>query len=249
MNTRLNFRKSDVSICSSNSGNPFHQWDLGVKEAKGGLVWIAESDDFAESTFLEKSVKAMEENQNLGLVYCNSNVLDEQTNKEYLVSEKKKFFSKDKWLNDYSTNGNAEITDFMYLANIINNVSSVLFRRSTYIEAGLADHSFKFCGDWFLYVRMLLISDLAYIAEPLNTFRLHTGSTFNSYFGEDVYYREVKKIYSFITENIHLSAKKRFLMSVYLFRILSRRIINRFSRGYSILSVISTLIPCSLRVL
>jgi glycosyltransferase involved in cell wall biosynthesis len=38
-----------------NSGSPFTQWDSGVKKAKGEFIWIAESDDFAEADFLEKT--------------------------------------------------------------------------------------------------------------------------------------------------------------------------------------------------
>ena len=36
-----------------NSGSTFKQWEKGLVWAKGKYVWIAESDDFAETTFLE----------------------------------------------------------------------------------------------------------------------------------------------------------------------------------------------------
>jgi glycosyltransferase involved in cell wall biosynthesis len=42
-----------------NSGSPFIQWDSGVNKAEGELIWIAESDDFAETTFLEKTTSVM----------------------------------------------------------------------------------------------------------------------------------------------------------------------------------------------
>ena len=149
---------------SSNSGSPFTQWDSGVNKAQGEFIWIAESDDFAEPLFLEKALSIIDKNENLGIVYCDSKVYDERNKKEYRVSEKKKFFSKSKWLNDYYLNGKKEIYDNLYLACTINNVSSVLFRKSKYIEAGLADHKMKFCGDWYIYIRILLISDIAYIS-------------------------------------------------------------------------------------
>ena len=31
-----------------NSGNPFLQWQKGIKESKGEYIWIAEADDFAD---------------------------------------------------------------------------------------------------------------------------------------------------------------------------------------------------------
>lgn len=39
---------------TTNSGSPFKQWKKGLELAKGDLIWIAESDDFADITFLEK---------------------------------------------------------------------------------------------------------------------------------------------------------------------------------------------------
>jgi hypothetical protein len=39
-----------------NSGGVFHQWEKGLREAKGDLVWIAESDDWADLNLLETLV-------------------------------------------------------------------------------------------------------------------------------------------------------------------------------------------------
>jgi glycosyltransferase involved in cell wall biosynthesis len=213
---------------SRNSGSPFIQWDYGVTKAKGDYIWIAESDDFAEPGFLEKTSAFMNENENVGLVYSNSKVYDEQKKTEYFVSEKKKFFSKSKWVHNYSRNGRKEIRENLYLACTINNVSSVLFRKRKYIEAGFADHSMIFCGDWYIYLRILLLSDIVYISEPLNNFRLHSGSTFNSYFTSNTYLKEVSKIYLFVLKHVSLSLKKKILMAVYISRIAFRRMINSF---------------------
>src|SRR5437899_5669846 len=37
-----------------NSGPPFKQWNKGVGLAQGKYVWIAESDDYADPTVLER---------------------------------------------------------------------------------------------------------------------------------------------------------------------------------------------------
>jgi glycosyltransferase involved in cell wall biosynthesis len=210
---------------SRNSGSPFIQWDAGVSKAKGEYIWIAESDDYAETDFLEKTTAVMIGNQELGIVYCDSRVYDERNKNVYLVSEKKAFFSRTKWRRNYSLTGRKEITDNLYLANTINNASSVLFRKSKYTEAGLAGLSMKFCGDWFIYLRILLISDISYIAEPLNNYRLHKNSTFNSYFAGNTYLKEVSNIYSFVLKHVRLNPKKKFLMAVYLVRIILRRLL------------------------
>ena len=100
----------------------------------------------------------------------NSKVIDEQNRTEYLVSDLRKTLHESKWSQDYLNNGINEISEYLYLSNTINNVSGVLFRKSKYIEAGYADHSMKYCGDWYLYIRILLISDIAYIVESAKYF-------------------------------------------------------------------------------
>lgn len=211
---------------TSNSGNAFTQWDLGVNKAKGEFIWIAESDDFADPAFLEKSSAILTNNENVGIVYCNSNVIDEQNNTLYSSSEFKVRLNKSKWLKSYIVSGRDEISEYLYRNSTINNISGVLFRKKKYIEAGFADHSMKFCGDWFLYIRILLISDIAYISEPLNTLRLHSDSSFHNYFSSNRYLMETRRVYSFILKQHKLSLKKKLLMAITLLRIIRRRLIH-----------------------
>ncbi len=209
----------------SNSGNPFKQWDFGVKKARGEYIWIAESDDYAKEDFLERSSSVLSANRNLGFVYSNSKIVDENNNSEYFVSDLRKSLHGNKWSVDYQNNGLDEISEFLYLNNTINNVSGVLFRRSKYIEAGYADHSMKYCGDWFLYLRLLLISDVAYISEPLNIIRFHSRSTSNYYFKTEIYFREVLRIYGFIISKVLLTPSKKLGMARNLLGILNQRLI------------------------
>jgi len=210
---------------TSNSGSPFLQWDSGVNKSKGDFIWIAESDDFAEPGFLEKTISTMLNHPDAGLVYTDSNVVDEQTGTGYFISGKKaSIFKSSKWLNDYFNDGKEEISDHLFLENSIYNVSSVLFRKSKYSEAGGAGNSMKFCGDWLLYIRILLISDIAYIAQPLNTFRIHQGSSVNNYFRSNEYLRELLLVYSFVTKNISLSPLKKFMIAKKIIITAGRRL-------------------------
>ena len=43
-----------------NSGSAFRQWRTGISLAKGDWVWIAESDDYCSSAFLETLLTGME---------------------------------------------------------------------------------------------------------------------------------------------------------------------------------------------
>jgi glycosyltransferase involved in cell wall biosynthesis len=207
-----------------NSGSPFAQWNLGVRMAKGEFIWIAESDDFAEPAFLERTVAALNENRSAGLVYTDSKVHDERNDSGYLLSEKRAFFNRKKWMTDYSLEGKKEILEHLYLANTINNASAVLFRKEKYIEVLLEDESMKYCGDWFIYIRILLISDISYIAMPLNNFRIHSKSSFHFYFLNKQYPTEVIQVQSYLKTHLNIPLIKQLLMFFYRLWVLGKQL-------------------------
>jgi glycosyltransferase involved in cell wall biosynthesis len=211
---------------SVNFGFPCRQWDLGVANSNGEYVWICESDDYAEPEFLEKAVSVLDKHENVGLVYCDATAVDERTQSSYLVSKGKSRIDNKKWKHDYINEGRAELSGYLYLNNLINNVSGVLFRKETYMQAGQADKNMKYCGDWFLYCRMLLISDIAYISQPLNTIRYHSGSTSNKYYIDSAYPREMARIYRFVNQEIALSLSQQLNMTRNIARILANRILR-----------------------
>jgi hypothetical protein len=73
----------------------------------------------------------------------------------------------------------------------------------------------KFCGDWNMYLRILLISDVAYIAEPLNNFRLHGASTFLSHNESAQFLYEVKETHRFVKKITGLSVAQKLKMVAY----------------------------------
>src|SRR5690349_21422462 len=68
---------SHIVFNETNTGSPFLQWQKGIALAKGEWIWIAESDDSADKHFLEKFVNALQGQQNIGLIYCDSNIVDD----------------------------------------------------------------------------------------------------------------------------------------------------------------------------
>ena len=70
---------SHYIINETNSGSPFGMWQKGFDLAKGDIIWIAESDDWAESNFLETLVPKFE-NENVVVSHCISNNHYMQTN-------------------------------------------------------------------------------------------------------------------------------------------------------------------------
>ena len=189
---------SHVVYNEVNSGSPFKQWNKGIALAKGEYIWIAESDDHCESLFLEKAVQKMREYPSAGIVFVQSVEIDELTGKEFLsFSDHPRF--RDHFQKTYFNSGENEIRDRMVFENTIPNASGVLFRKNIYTSCGGVDESMRLCGDWMLWSKMLCVSDVVFIAEPLNYFRLTNHSVRNRYSWLNTV-RERMKVLSFIEE-------------------------------------------------
>ncbi len=175
---RSHAKISKIVYNEVNSGSTFKQWNKGINLAKGELIWLAESDDYASENFLEELVSMFEENQNLGIVYCNSNLVNEKNEILRLThSWKNNLFVSNRWDSNYENIGVDEVNNYLIYQNIIDNASCALFKKSKIIEAGMADEKFKYVGDLYLYMKILMISDVAYLSKPLNYFREHSVNT------------------------------------------------------------------------
>ncbi len=161
---------------TTNTGIPGKQWNKGVLEARGEYVWIAESDDYADERFLELLVPQLEEHPTAGLVYCQSLVVNEHDEVIDSYDHHTDDFDRTRWKRNFYNRGKDELTDYLLYKNTIPNASAVLFRKQIYEEAGFADEWIRYCGDWLMWVRMLMISDLVFVAEPLNYHRRHVGA-------------------------------------------------------------------------
>ena len=154
-----------------NSGSPFIQWNRGIDEACGEYIWIAESDDYCERDFLARLVAAMDKHPEAGLAYSQSWIVSQDDEKLKVLDWYHVFGGGAHWATDFASEGKQELKQYMAIQNTIPNASAVLIRRSV-LEGDLrAPEHMKLCGDWLFWTRILLKSDLAFIATPLNCFR------------------------------------------------------------------------------
>jgi glycosyltransferase involved in cell wall biosynthesis len=159
-----------------NSGNTFRQWNKGVHLARGEYIWIAESDDYADSRFLERLTPILNGDAEIAFVYCRSKrVLGEGETNQFADPEVSEL-TRLRWTTDYIADGLAECSHYLVQRNTIPNVSAVLFRKASYEHAGGADETLKLCGDWKLWASMAMTGKIAYVAEPLNYYRYHEAT-------------------------------------------------------------------------
>ena len=64
-------------VNEQNTGSPFKQWKKDIDLARGKYIWIAEGDDWAESTFLEILLPLIKQ-EDVGIAFCNSNWVGER---------------------------------------------------------------------------------------------------------------------------------------------------------------------------
>lgn len=161
---------------TTNGGNTFKQWNRGVREARGEYVWIAESDDYADPQLLEKLVPKLEADPGCGVAYCQSLEVDDAGTVGRTLDWVTDSLDPVRWKTDFTNSGLDECRRYLLMANTLPNASGVVFRRKLYEEIGGADETMKLCGDWLVWAKLLGVSDVAYVAEPMNYFRQH-GST------------------------------------------------------------------------
>lgn len=163
-------------VNEKNSGSVFKQWNKGVSLAQGEFIWIAESDDIASPFFLEILINQLLEDKNLGISFCQSNKINNLSEVfgDWLDHTKEK--ENNLFLNSFKMNGNDFIKRFLIEKNSIPNASAVVFRKEFFLKTGGPLEKLKNVGDWDVWVKILIFSNIYFHQEKLNYFRMHDSS-------------------------------------------------------------------------
>jgi len=188
-----------------NSGCVFKLWNNGMRLAQGKYVWIAESDDFADERFLEELVPRLDMNPEVGLAFCKSWNIDEWDNILACWEEWIAEGNSERWRDDFIAEGKEECRRQLIVGTTIPNASAVLIRRNVYEKAGYADESMKVAGDWLMWAKMLMISDVAFVAKPLNYFRTHPSTNRRKTLTNGIRIEEDYKVIRYILDNLDVS--------------------------------------------
>ena len=151
-----------------NSGNTFLQWEKGISLAKGDYVWIAESDDVAEHTFLAELMQRLMDNPDAVLAYSWSDMIGPK-------SEVLDYSWDETWR--YKAPGIYDGQDFclhrMVYKDLVYNASMVVFCKRYYYNVSDAYKSFRHCGDWMFWFEMCMQGKVCEVPLKLNKFRQH----------------------------------------------------------------------------
>jgi glycosyltransferase involved in cell wall biosynthesis len=155
---------------TTNSGSPFLQWQRGFELAAGEYVWIAESDDVAEPTFLEESLKRLEQNPDIQMTFSRSVFIDAEGNRMKGSPDKPALYK-----GDGVYDGRKFALQRMLYRNVVYNASMVLFRKSALKGVSPEFRTYRSGGDWIFWFDIMIQGSIAEIPQSLNSFRQHEG--------------------------------------------------------------------------
>ncbi len=167
---------SQLVTNKKNSGSTFKQWKKGIDLSKGKYIWIAESDDWADTHFLEKMVAILESDQAISLAYCQSIVVNADGKKLYSMLNWTDRFHPNKWEKQFITSGNQEIRQSLIYQNNIPNASAVVFRNNNDL-VNFVHKKLSIVGDWWFWIHLIKDKKIAFLPEELNFFRKHSQTT------------------------------------------------------------------------
>jgi len=180
---------------TENSGNVFRQWQKGHSLAKGDLVWICESDDFCEQTFIERTINA----------FRDPSVMMAFGRIQFANSQGEYFAGLDHYRED-SEPGIWEVRVTRPAAewfrggfgvkNVIANVGGSVWRRFEISDQVWEEaRSYKIMGDWYLYSVIAGGGQIAYEPSAVSYFRIHESNTSGSSAqSKPEYYKEYARL-------------------------------------------------------
>lgn len=161
-------------VNEKNSGSGYFSWRRGIELAESKYIWIAETDDYCQSNFLEETVNLLNSNTEAALAFVASNYVNVNGNFLYNSSNRTKRLQVVE--EKFGVFENNIFIDILPLNTLITNGSSVLFRKQP-IPIPVEIFSNRQMADLFLWRYLLENEKFIFLNKKLNYFRQHQFST------------------------------------------------------------------------
>ncbi|MEN3931049.1 glycosyltransferase [Microvirga sp. W0021] len=177
-----------------NSGNIFKQWRKGIEQASGELIWICESDDFADPEFLKNTVSEFADDAVMMAFGKIQFAREDGTPYEGLDAYRERAEA-GIWQNRLVRPAKAWFDNAFGVSNVIANVGGCLIRKQPVEDTIWKEAtSYRVLGDWYLYLMLARGGKIAYVPEAVSYFRQHTSNTSVSSFSKPEYYKEHERL-------------------------------------------------------
>lgn len=209
-----------------NSGLTYKRWNDGADLSRGKYLMFAGADDSCEKSLLEKLVEKLDNNISAGLAYSQSWEINCDGKKIRTFKFGTDFLDKERWEKDFADKGKNECY-YLLFQNTIPNASAVLIRRQNFFDCGKFDESLLILADWKLWFRILLNSDVVFIAEPLNYYRKHSVSVCNKSVRNGIFVEESYSLISYLLKHLKVPEEVAEQIFENQMNIWTRRIISK----------------------
>ncbi len=148
-------------------------WNYIVKEARGEYIKFLASDDLLEPTCVSELVSAAQKYPNAALITCQRKFIDESGKLIRTMG-----FANSNIVVDGKKHAHWILTNLR--ENKIGEPTATLYPRRLVKLAGEYDPIFSQFADFEYWIRLLEYGDIAYVHQPLCSFRQHEGSSTSS---------------------------------------------------------------------
>lgn len=159
-----------IVLNETNTGNTFVQWERGISMAQGEYVWIAESDDYTDPTFLKKIIRKLTAHPDAVLGFCHSVCIDQFGDELPMNLDVSSLYS-----HDGVYDGVAFGIERMMRANRLYNASMIVFRRECFFQVDPLYKELRRSGDWAFWSCICAMGQIVEVPERLNYFRQHSN--------------------------------------------------------------------------
>lgn len=196
---------SHLIFNKKNSGSTFRQWKKGIELARGEYIWIAESDDYSDLSFLAEMVAALQKHPEAVIAFSGSQMVDSNGNNLTMDWDHFKNNAGETVLYE----GAFFLKKRMLWKNTIYNASMVVFRKSCYKEEKPDYQNYRYCGDWLFWSEICRKGEVIEIRKKLNFFRQHTDKVSPGAEKEGLYFSEGSKVIQYNADFLHLSTYQK----------------------------------------
>jgi glycosyltransferase involved in cell wall biosynthesis len=143
-------------------------FNKGLTLARGKYVWILSADDLLRSpSVLGRFVNAMEQDANVGLVFCRGIELEGEIERGVM-----------KWADcgDQDCTWNDSTFVLRLLESCCIAFSCVMLRKECLNRVGMFPVDLPYAADWYLWIMLAMHSQVSYLAEPMVFSRVHERS-------------------------------------------------------------------------
>lgn len=182
--------------------------NTGIKHARGKYVAFLDSDDLWLPQKLEKQVRILDKNKDIGLVYSNFSYADEVGKITKVMGYNPKKF----------------ISGYIFKEILLRKagcgyLQTWLIRKSCFKEVGYLDEKFKMSEDRDIFVRITHRYNLYGISKPLTIVRQHTPvlrlGRSPTKEREYYYFKFLDKLFKEIDPTLNKAIKKRLIADYY----------------------------------